>query len=454
VAVNRRLRSGSWSLVVSVAVLAVLVAANVLASRSTLAWDLTRSGINTLAPQSVLAAKRLDSDMLVIGLFRAGPGNGQAEAESLVGLYQAHSTRIAYRGESFDSDVADVRRYSVREPNTLVLDYRGKTQLLTQALQTEPDFTTALLKLEADHVPMVCWAAGAGGRSRADTSTNGYSSVADILARNNFQTKDVLIPDMTSVPSDCDEVAVIAPAVPLSAPSVKAIDDYLAAGGSLLIAGDPWSQTPAATAALSDVLAPFGLGFSGALVVETDTSRAFDAITPAVLDYGSSPITRDIQGIASFFPQTTAITGVPSAASSAVVIGATTTHSYAVTTPRQDLARQPADTPGPFVIMETLEAAAGQKKARIVIVGTTGFAENRVLPPSSNDANLELVLGTFQWLAREDSLISIPPKPARAQPLTLTQRDQGTIIFITIFLMPALIVFAGVMVWWRRRLFR
>jgi ABC-2 type transport system permease protein len=453
-AVNRRLRSGSASLLVSVAVLGVLVALNVLASRTTLAWDMTRSGINTLAPQSALAAKRLDADMLVIGLFRAGPGNGQAEAESLVGLYEAKSSRVVYRGENFDRDLADVRKYSVREPNTLVLDYRGKTHLLTQTLQTEQDFTTALLKLEADHVPVVCWAAGAGGRSRTDTSAKGYSSVADILARNNFQTRDVLVPELTSVPSDCDEMALVAPTVALSSSSVKALDDYLVAGGNLLIVGDPWSQTPAATASLSEVLKPFGLGFSGALVVEPDTARAFDAITPAVLDYGRSPITRDIQGIASFFPQTTAITGVPVASAAAVVIGATTTRSYAVTTPRADLARQAADTPGPFVIMETLEAPAGEKKARIAMVGTSGFAENRVLPPSSNDANLELVLGTFQWLAREDSLISIPPKAARALPLTLTQQDQGTIIFITIFLMPALIVFAGVMVWWRRRLIR
>jgi ABC-type uncharacterized transport system involved in gliding motility auxiliary subunit len=104
--------------------------------------------------------------------------------------------------------------------------------------------------------------------------------------------------------------------------------------------------------------------------------------------------------------------------------------------------------------METLEVQAVQRKARIAIVGTSAFAENRILPPSSNDANLELVLGTFQWLAHEDSLISLPPKPPRALPLTLTQQDQSTVIFVTIFAMPGLIVFAGVMVWWRRRLLR
>ena len=94
--------------------------------------------------------------------------------------------------------------------------------------------------------------------------------------RNNFQTQDVLIADLSSIPAGCDELVLIAPAVPLSARSVKAVGDYLAAGGSLLIAGDPWSQTPAAAASLNDILKPYGVALSGALVVEPDASRAFD----------------------------------------------------------------------------------------------------------------------------------------------------------------------------------
>lgn len=447
---NRRLRSGSSSVVTSALALVVLVALNVVASRGTQSWDLTRSGLNTLAPQSVLAAKRLQSDLLVVGLFKSGPGNGQTEAEALVGLYQAQSSHVVYRSAGFDTDVADVRKYSVTEPGSLVLDYHGETQVLTPALQTEEDFTSALVKLESSRTPVLCWAAGLGGRSRSDTSQNGYSSVADVLAKNNFAVKDLFISDL----SQCDEVALIAPAVPLSVDAVKALGDYLSSGGSLLVVGDPWSQSPAAASTLNDVLKPYGVAFSGALVVEPDASRAFDVITPAIFAYGRSPITRDIQGIVSVFPQTTAITGTATAGAVPVVIAGTTNLSYAIATPRQNLPRQAGDTAGPFAIMETLEVPSGQKEARIVVVGTSAFAENKVLPPSSNAANLELALGTFQWLAHEDALISLPPKPPRALPLTLTQQDQSTVIFITIFLMPGLIVFAGVMVWWRRRLIR
>jgi ABC-type uncharacterized transport system involved in gliding motility auxiliary subunit len=448
---TRRLHSRSAGVLPAVVALVLVIALNVVASRSTLSWDLTRSGINTLAPQSIAAAKRLDTDLLVIGLFRSAPGEGRAQSETLVALYQAQSPRLVYRSANFDTDVTDVRKYSVTEPGTLVLDYRGKTQVLTPPLQTEQDFTSALLKLESGRAPVVCWAAGVGGRSRSDTGQNGYSSVADVLTRNNFEMRDLLMADLTAVPTDCDEVVLIAPAVALSTAAVKALVDYMARGGSLLIAGDPWSQTPAASASLNDVLKPYRLAFSGALVVEPDAARAFDVITPASFAYGRSPITRDIQGIASVFPQTTAITGTGTVDAKPVVISGTTNFSYAIATPRQDLPRQAGDIAGPFAIMETLEVPAGQKEARIVLVGTTAFAENKVMPPSSNAANLELALGTFQWLAREDALVSLPLKPPRALPLNLTQQDQGTVLFITILLMPGLVVFGGVIVWRRRR---
>src|SRR5258708_24334808 len=237
--------------------LLVLIGLNVLASRGTQSWDLTRSELKTLAPQSVLAAKRLGSDLTVIGLFQSAPGNGQTQAEARVALYQAQSAHIVYRNASFDTDVADVRKYSVTEPGTLVLDYQGKTQLLTPALQTEQDFTSALLKLESAHAPVVCWSAGVGGRSRSDTGQNGYSSVAHVLARNNFETPDPLNTDLTAGPTDRADVVLIAPAIAPSAGPVKAVVGYMSACGSVLLTGYAWGKYPAAAACRDDWLKPY-----------------------------------------------------------------------------------------------------------------------------------------------------------------------------------------------------
>src|SRR4029077_8802215 len=321
---------GSLSLVITVVVLAALVAANVLASKTSSALDLTNGKLNTLAPQSILAAQRLASDLQVVGLWRTGAGNGEVEAEALVSLYAAQSARVKYRREDVDADTTDVKKYAIKEPNTLVLDYKGKTALLTQSLQGEVDFTAALIRLESDRVPLVCWAIGDGERGLKDVNqVSGYSGVADILAKNNFSTRDLLISQVTSIPSDCDELAIVDPTTALPAPSLKAIGDYLAAGGKLLMAAEPWAKDAATTESLNAALKPYGLGFSGALVVEPDPARrsSADATIPAVTAYGPSPITNDLQGRVSFFPLATAITGTPAPGVTAAPLATTSNTS-------------------------------------------------------------------------------------------------------------------------------
>ncbi len=453
-----RRRSGAalLNLALVVAAVSVLVAANILGSRSAVSWDLTRAGNNTLAPQSMLAAQHLAKDLDVVGLFKPGAGNGQAAAESLVALYAEQSPHVRYRSDDPTRDAVDVKRYGVTQNDTLVLDYGGRTELLLRGSQSEQDFTSALLKLESDRTPVVCWAAGDGERDLKDTNpSTGYSSVATLLADNNFATQQVLLGTAASIPASCDELVVLDPTVALPDTAIRAVDAYLAGGGRLLIAAEPWAKDPSATASVTSILKPYGLGFSGALVVETDPSRSVtqNPLIPVVLDYGRSPITADIQGIYSFFPQSTSITGTPPAGVTAVPIATTTGTAYGIARIRADLTRQAADAAGPFTLMETLEQGAGAGKTRIVAVGTQGFAQNGTLPPANNDANLELVLGSVQWLAGQDALIALPPKPDRTLPLALTQNDQSALIFITAVLLPGVMIIGGVAVWWRRRVF-
>src|SRR5207247_9745788 len=156
------------------------------------AWDLTRYGNNTLAPQSVLAARNLTSDLHMIGLFRPTQPGDQAKTEALIALYAQQSSRVHYRSANVDTDVADVKLYSATKADTVVLDYNGKTQLLLPGSQTEQDVTSALLKLESSRVPMVCWAVGDAERELSDvTKSTGYSAVESLLTRNNFAHRDL-----------------------------------------------------------------------------------------------------------------------------------------------------------------------------------------------------------------------------------------------------------------------
>jgi ABC-type uncharacterized transport system involved in gliding motility auxiliary subunit len=453
-----RMRAALFNIGLAAAVIAVLVAANVFASKSAQTWDLTSAGNNTLAPQSVLAAKHLTKDLTVIGLFVPGAGNGQTDAEALIGLYAAVSPHVKYRNADPTKDPVDVKQYGVTQTNTIVLDYGGKTELLLQGSQSEQDFTSALLKLESDRTPTVCWATGDGERELTDSNqSTGYSAVASLLSDNNFAHQDLLLAGVTSIPTTCDELVILDPTKAIPGSAVAAVDAYLAGGGRLLIAAEPWAKDPTSTASMSAILKPYGVGFSGALVIDTDPahSAANNPLIAAAASYGESPITNDVQNIVSYYPQTTAITGAPAAGVRAVQIATTSSAAYAIAQARPvaQLARQKGDASGPFTMMETLEQPAGAGKTRIVAIGTPAFAQNGTLPPNNNDANLEMILFSLQWLAGQDDLIALPPKPDRALPLALTQDAQSTLIFITAVLLPGLIVVGGVAVWWRRRVF-
>lgn len=451
-----RARSIAGTILIGVAMFAGLVAANVVASQSSRVWDLTRYGNNTLAPQSVLAAHNLTSDLQIIGLFRPTQPGDQAETEALISLYAQQSPHVHYHNANVDTDTGDVKKYGVTEADTVILDYNGKTQLLLPGSQTEQDFTSALLKLESNRVPLVCWADGDGERQLTDVNrSTGYSSVADLLARNNFAHRELILSQLTAIPSDCDELAILDPTAPIGDKAVAAVDAYLTAGGRLFAAAEPWPKDPKSTDSLNTILKPYGVSFTGALVVETDPSRAAvqDPTIPVVVTYGSSPITNDVQDIASFYPRSTAITGTPASGVTAAHLATTTTGAFGISQIRQDLTRKNGDVSGPFTLMETLEQQSGSSRTRIVLVGTQAFAENGTLPPNNGGANLELALASFQWLAGEDALIALPPKPGRQLPIVLTAQDQSNLIFITAVLMPGVIVVAGIAVWWRRRIF-
>lgn len=453
---SRQARFGSLSVLVTAVVLGILVSVNVIASRADQAADLTKARLFTLSPQSAVVARRLDSDLQVTGFFRPNEADSKRSVEELLSLYRQQTKHIRVTYLDPDSDPVKAKQLGVTIAGSVVLQYRDKQPIvLTLASETESDFTAAILKLESDRTPTVCWAAGEGERDlKEQNQVFGYSAAAQVIQNQNFKTQDLVLSQAGQVPAACDVVALVQVQKPLSEAAQKALGDYLAGGGKAFIAADPWID-PQAVASLNNVLKPFGVAFDGGLVVEGDTAHAAsnDPTTPVVFDYGSSPITSGLARQFTFFPQSTAITGTAAAPLTAVPVAQTSDQAYGITAPRDNLARQPRDKAGPFTLMETLEGqpGGGSQKARIVLAGTSSIAENRALPPEANGQNDRLLVGTLDWLTEQENLIAIAPKPQGAAPLALTDQELRLNFILTMFILPALVAAIGLLVWVRRR---
>ncbi|MBJ7599971.1 Gldg family protein [Candidatus Nephthysia bennettiae] len=454
---SRRARFGSLSVLVSAVVIGILLVVNVLASRSSQAVDLTRSGLYTLSPKSALVAKRLDSDLQVTGFFRPDQSSTKNQVADLLSLYQQQSRFVKVQFADPDKSATQALSLGVTISGSLVLQYRNRTPVVLDVnSQTESDITGAVLRLEVNRTPMVCWAAGDGERSLTDADqTNGYSGAASLIKTSNYQYRDLLLSQEPGVPADCSLVAVVGVRQPLSELAVKSLQSYLSSGGKVFFAVDPWATDPRILTSVNSVFQPFGVGFSGALVVEGDAAHqaANNPTTPVAFDFGASPIAKDLARKYVFFVQPTPIVGEAASGYNSVDVVTTTDQSYSIAAQRSTADKRPGDKSGPFVLMRTLEQsqAGSGKKARLVLIGTSAIAANQALPPNAAGANPDLLLGTLDWLSGQEDLIGISPKPPAAEPLSLTAQQERLNYLLTLILLPLLIVVAGAAVYVRRR---
>jgi len=93
-------------------------------------------------------------------------------------------------------------------------------------------------------------------------------------------------------------------------------------------------------------------------------------------------------------------------------------------------------------------AETPKRQTRVVVFGDSDFAANAALGVSGNR---DLFLNTVNWLAQQENLISIRPREAEDRRVTLTAERQRLTFYLSVLIIPGLVIAAGIATWWRRR---
>jgi ABC-type uncharacterized transport system involved in gliding motility auxiliary subunit len=96
-----------------------------------------------------------------------------------------------------------------------------------------------------------------------------------------------------------------------------------------------------------------------------------------------------------------------------------------------------------------LEPAATADQARLVVFGTALFANSQTLVQSR--LNGDLFLNAVGWLVGQEELVSIRSRTVRASRAELTQAQAAQLFYLSVFIIPELLIALGIWVWWRRR---
>jgi hypothetical protein len=108
--------------------------------------------------------------------------------------------------------------------------------------------------------------------------------------------------------------------------------------------------------------------------------------------------------------------------------------------------------PLPLAVAATKEVKPASDKApaiksRMVVTGTSNFPVNAYFP----QGNGNLFLNMVSWLAQDEDLISIRPKPPEDRRILLSQAQMRMLLLFTVIVLPGIALITGFAVVWNRR---
>jgi ABC-type uncharacterized transport system involved in gliding motility auxiliary subunit len=450
------LYSGNLALII-VLVLAILGLANYFLSKHNYRADFTAAKIHSLSDQSITVLKALKTDVSFKGFFREG-NPGRAAMENLLKIYAYHSPRVKYEFIDPDKNPGLVKRYSVTQDGTTVIEAGDKEGRITTT--TEEDLTNALIKATRAEKKVVYFLEGHGEESIEESGDNGYSTLKAELEKLGYEVKKQTLALADRFPKDCALLVVAGPQKDLVANEYETLKAYLGAGGRVLFMVDPETATT-----LPAFLAGYGFKLDNDIVIDT-VSRLLggDYFMPVVTEYESHAITAKFS-YATFFPYARSVEPGETKPEGATltVLAKTSPNSWSERELDQKEVKFNAakDKQGPIslAVVETFKTKpaaapaaeakpAEEKETRIAVIGDSDFVKNHYYALSGNG---NFFLNVANWLTEESDLIAIQPKTQSPRTIALTP-SQGRLLFLfSVVILPLAVLLLGVSVWVRRR---
>jgi gliding motility-associatede transport system auxiliary component len=452
---ERSTKYGTNTVVASLIFIAILGFLNFLAYRHHTRFDLTSEKVYSLSPQSTQVLSGLTNDLRMEAFVEGGVN---PELDDLLKNYSAASGKVTYRLIDPDREPELAERYGIKAYNTVRLAYGDQSNQVTQP--SEETLTNAVIKLTRSGRQVVCVIEGHGEPDIDDKeNARGLAQAKAALENENYEIKKVLLASMESVPQDCNIVMVAGPTRPFLSQELPELETYLKSGGRAL-----FLLSPQRAEEFVNFLEPWGVKVGNDVVVD-QVVRLFQGpalgLAPLVDSYDTShEITRELKG-RTLFPMTRSVSanGDGKPGIKAVELVKTSGSSWAESDvdgifQRQQASLDGTDRKGPVPIAVAVDAdlklmgVPDGKEARLAVFGSTEFAENRNL--EGTYFNRDLFLNTVGWLGGQSDLLSIRPRAVRSSRVSFTEREGTAIFYLSVLVLPELLLLAGLIVWWRR----
>ncbi len=456
-------KGGSYSLVITAVVLAILIVLNIFVSVlpvNLTKYDISSTKLYSITSNTKVVVNSLQKDVTIYWIVQADMEDDVIE--NLLAKYDSLSDHIEIVKKNPDVFPTFTEQYTDESVpnNSLIVECGDRSRYIsyddiylqdvdiysysyTTSFDGEGAITSAIDYVVSEDFPQLYVLEGHGESELPDT-------FADQVEKDNIEVSTLSLLTVDEIPEDADCLMIYSPTSDISDVEAEMLSDYVAGGGKLLVMAGPSEDD--ALENLYSILTPYGVEAEDGIVIESDRSSYFQypytllpelqssAITDSLIEanyYTLMPIARGLRvtGESSEGTVTELLTTTDASFSK--------TAGFALTT----YEKEDGDIDGPFAVAVSVEDNGG---GQIVWFSSSDFLAD-VYNAYSSGANSDLGMNALAGLIGESEAMAIRSKSLNYNYLTISDSTASLLKVLMIGIFPLAYLAVGVVVAIRRR---
>ena len=509
---KKAFRAGSFSIIVSVIALAIVIALNLLVAQlpeSILRPDSTPTHLMTIGDETKDILKRLEVDIEITHYVDSSDGSASADTGYISGIlerYAEASSHITVKtvdlinsnvmdetaGEntvkitSVNSDGSERRSKSVAADEMFMCEmsgyegqymtrseyqqmysyYAAYGQTLPSATEyffAENEITGAIDYVMQETLPIVYCLTGHGETEIGD---DGFGKIA---TDENVELKSLALQsgESVSVPEDAKCILINIPTADISAEEADALKAYIQGGGTVMLSTFVASYSAESMPNLAGLCKYMGLTAIEEQIIEGDDSHYYNYINYLLADITGNGITSELDSTNYYFymPYGHAITTADMSTGEEETEdgeenNAPVVETYALLN-TSDKAYVFRDEDGDGEPDEDAPRSQYTLAYQSVLMSDTGEAQGELIwfaSPGAFDAsyasgtgNAALFTKVLTKTCEKSTGVSLIGKEIKSSTVTVTESQMHTFVFVACGIIPVAIIAIGIVVWALRR---
>ncbi|HZK33828.1 MAG TPA: Gldg family protein [Bacillota bacterium] len=464
---TRKFKYGGFATLLTIIVIAVLIAVNLVVDMIPLRLDLTKNKVYSLSEQTYNILDNLEEDITIYTINELNASS--TVVDEILLRYKAYSDQITIDYIDPDRDPARAQEYTRAEETLnhgdLIVESGDKFQLIKsftlfnyssqdyspESLAVEQRVTSGIMFVSGAEAPVVYMLQGHGELALP-------YNVINQMELENFSMDVLNLVTDREMPEDIDILLINAPRRDLAEEEEEVIRQYLEDGGKAVFLMDPLAGE---LERFDTLLRSYGVSQRHSYIIEADQSRYYNNPIYLLPKYQEHEITTPLASsdMPLIMPVSQGIEILETRRNTLTLESLLTTSDDAFARPvasdSNSAVKEDGDIDGPFDLVVAVTdnvydlVANEAVETQLVVYGNIIDAQRASF--THTEGGVDLFLNSLNWLADREQSITIRPKSIYEIPLNISQSTFNIYGAISVILVPLTALIIGLVVWLRRR---